>query len=281
MSNLSKRTRVRKGTFRTSEEDILAWRQSPDTQQTKSPAYRLAFDDPDFLTREALRPVRLQLELLKTELILSERQINSTVVVFGGSRIPAPGKTSQPRTKRNLARFKANARYYREARAFAKLVSEEVNARGGKEFVIASGGGPGIMEAANRGARDAKAPSIGFNIMLPHEQTPNRYITPELCFQFHYFGIRKMHFLLRAKAIACFPGGYGTLDELFETLTLIQTRRVDPIPVVLFGENFWRRIINFEALAEEGTISPKDLKLFSFVETAQEGWDTIKEAYNL
>lgn len=273
--------RVRRGAFRTSEEDLLVAKKIPLTPQTRSPAYRLAFNDLDFLCREELRPIRLQLELLKPELILSEHGIESTVVIFGGARIPAPGETPQGKPKRVTQKLKAKARYYEEARNFARLASEASIAKNGREFVVVSGGGPGIMEAANRGAHEAGAASIGMSIVLPVEQAPNEYISPEFSFQFHYFGIRKMHFLLRARAIACFPGGFGTLDEMFETLTLIQTGRVDPMPFVLFGEAFWKRIINFEALAEEGTISRSDLKLFSFVETAEEGWEIIRRHYDL
>ena len=259
--------------------DVIASHQVPETPQTQAPAYRLAFHDPDFLCRADLRPVRLQLELLKPELLLQEHGIESTIVLFGGARIPAPGE--EPRAKTETARknLKANAHYYEEARKFAQIVSEESLMHDQKEFVVVSGGGPGVMEAANRGACDAGALSIGLNIVLPHEQAPNAYVSPELCFNFHYFAIRKMHFLLRAKACAVFPGGFGTLDETFEVLTLIQTERVEPMPILLFNETFWRRIVNFEALAEEGTISPEDLDLFQFVETAEEGWELIQEFY--
>ncbi|MEM7425807.1 MAG: LOG family protein [Pseudomonadota bacterium] len=259
--------------------DVITSSLIPHTAQTQAPAYKLAFHDPDFLCREELRPIRLQLELLKPELLLQEHGIESTVVLFGGARIPAPGE--EPRAKTDIARknLAANAHYYEEARKFAKIASEESLKHDQKEFVVVSGGGPGVMEAANRGACDADALSIGLNIVLPHEQTPNAYVSPELCFNFHYFAIRKMHFLLRAKAIAVFPGGFGTLDETFEVLTLIQTERVEPMPILLFNEKFWRRIVNFEALAEEGTISPEDLDLFQFVETAEEGWEIIMEYY--
>ena len=273
--------RVRRGAFRTSEEDLLVTKKIPLTPQTRSPAYRLAFNDLDFLCREELRPVRLQLELLKPELLLSEHGIQSTVVIFGGARIPAPGETPTGKPKRVTQKLKAKSRYYREARKFAKLVSETSIAHNGRDYVVVSGGGPGIMEAANRGAHDAGAASIGMNIVLPEEQAPNEYVSPELSFQFHYFGIRKMHFLLRARAVACFPGGFGTLDEMFECLTLIQTGREDPMPFVLFGKAFRKRIINFEALAEEGTISRSDLKLFSFVEKAEDGWEIIRRHYGL
>ena len=261
----------RPSVFPPAERDVEALERSPQTPQTENPAYRLAFHDLDFLTRDELRPVRLQLELLKPELTLNERGIVSTVVMFGGARIRAPGA---PATGRSRAE-QSLGRYYEEARRFARRVSEESLARGGREFVIATGGGPGVMEAGNRGAQEAGASSIGLGIVLPHEQAPNAYVTPELCFNFHYFAIRKMHFLMRAAAIAVFPGGFGTLDELFETLTLIQTRRMEPLPVLLFGEAFWRGVVNFEALQTAGTIAPGDLDLFRFVETADEAWDLI------
>ena len=219
-----------------------------------------------------MRSVRFQLELLKPELMMSEAGIESTVVLFGGSRIPDPVDKASART----GTLAALSKYYDEARRFAFLISEESLAGGGREYVVVTGGGPGVMEAGNRGASEAGAKSIGLNIVLPHEQAPNTYITPELCFNFHYFALRKMHFLMRARAVAVFPGGYGTLDELFETLTLIQTERMERIPVLLFGEEFWRSIVNWEALADAGTIAAEDLDLFHFVETAEQAWDAIK-----
>ena len=251
------------------------------TAQTRSPTYRLAFDDPDFLTREETRSVRLQLELMKPELAFLDAGILSTVVLFGGARIPAPGQAAwAARNETQKKNLEANAKFYEEARRFAQIASRHsATSSGGKEFVIVTGGGPGVMEAGNRGAADVGAPSISLNITLPHEQEPNHFATPELCFNFHYFAIRKMHFLLRAKAMAIFPGGFGTMDELFEALTLIQTRRMQTIPVVLFGEKFWKRVIDFDALAEEGTISPDDLKLLTFAETAEEGWQAIRTFY--
>jgi uncharacterized protein (TIGR00730 family) len=253
----------------------------------------MAFQDPDFLLRDELRPVRLQLEVLKPELILQEQHIESTVVVFGSARIPDPESaesklvsaqaeyaknTDDPLLAKKVdAARKAleNSRYYDEARKLGHLIS--INT-GKDKLVVVTGGGPGIMEAANRGAHEAGIPSIGMNITLPHEQAPNEYITPDLNFQFHYFAIRKMHLLMRAKSLVAFPGGFGTLDELFETLTLIQTGKVQPIPVLLFGQAFWERIINFEALVEEGTISAEDLNLFVYVETAEEAWELISQA---
>ncbi|PHS25324.1 MAG: 3-isopropylmalate dehydrogenase [Robiginitomaculum sp.] len=268
--------------FRSASEDREILRKAPQTPQTCSSAYCLAFDDEQFLLRDELRPVRLQLELMKAQMVFEEENVNSTVVIFGGARIPAPGampvRTDDPALVKSL---KDKAHYYEAARRFAQLVSEYSLKTGGRDWMICSGGGPGVMEAANRGADDVGAKSIGLNIVLPHEQAPNPYVTPELSLQFHYFAIRKMQFLMNAKALAVFPGGFGTLDETFETLTLIQTGRVAPMPVLLFGESFWRRIINFEALAEEGTISPDDLDLFSFVETGEQGWEKIRQFYGI
>lgn len=265
-----------------SDEDLRRARKVPDTPQTRSPQYRLAWNDDDFLTRRELRPVRLQLELLKTEMHLAERGIRSTVVMFGGARIPEPGGAAwaakNDTQRRNL---EANARYYEEARKFARLCSEHSATSYHREFVIVTGGGPGVMEAGNRGARDAGAPSIGLNIVLPHEQAPNQYVTPDLCFNFHYFAIRKMHFIMRAKAVAVFPGGFGTMDELFETLTLIQTGRMERVPVLLFGREFWEHVIDLAYLAEQGTISPGDPELISFVDNADEAWTAIREFYEL
>jgi uncharacterized protein (TIGR00730 family) len=271
-----------RSSLRSVDADIEKVAQIPQTEQTRSPAYTLAFRDQDFMRRDDMRPQRLQLELLKPEVLLNEAGIESTVVLFGGARLPEPG--AEPWSFRNetqRANLKKNAKYYAEARAFAERVSREALRHDGKEYVVVTGGGPGVMEAGNRGAADAGAPSIGLNIVLRQEPVPNEYITPELCFNFHYFAIRKMHFLMRAKAIAVFPGGFGTMDELFETLTLIQTERMERLPILLFGEDFWRRIINFEALADEGTIAPEDLDLFRFVETAEDGWKIIADAYGL
>lgn len=264
--------------FRHSHEDAQAAGRIPDTPQTRAPAYRLAYTDVDFMMREELRPVRLQLELLKPQLIMDERGIESTIVMFGGARIPAPEKKDSAKTP-YLAEL---SRYYEEARAFAKAMTDRSMKSYGREFVICTGGGPGVMEAGNRGAHEAGGQSIGLNIVLPHEQAPNKYVTPDLSFNFHYFAIRKMHFLMRARAVCVFPGGFGTLDEMFEALTLIQTNRMSPIPFILFGRAFWEEIINWERLAEAGTISAEDLDLVSFVETAEEavavidGWDYSK-----
>ena len=252
--------------FRHSIEDAKAARRIPDTPQTRAPAYRLAFTDTDFMMRAELRPVRLQLELLKPEMIMDERGIESTVVMFGGARIPEPDKKDTAKTP-YLAEL---SHYYEEARKFARVMTERSMETYGREHVICTGGGPGVMEAGNRGAHEAGGQSIGLNIVLPHEQAPNPYVTPDLSFNFHYFAIRKMHFLMRARAVTVFPGGFGTLDEMFESLTLIQTGRMNKIPFILFGKEFWKEIINWDRLAEAGTISPEDLELISFVETAEE-----------
>ncbi len=262
------------------------------------PSHRLAFEDVEFLHRDELRPIRLQLELLKPELLnvlkvndmqegtyldrelvllkvhaseetkpellQQEQGIVSTIVVFGSARTPSSGEGSH---------------FYEEARKFAALVSEHCQARGIRKFVITTGGGPGIMEAANRGAHEVGAKSIGLNIEIPHEQVPNPYITPELCISFHYFALRKMHFLLRAKALVVFPGGFGTLDELFDALTLIQTAKMEPMPVVLVGREYWSSVLNLEYMVEQGTISAEDLDIMSTVDTAEEAWQTIRDAY--
>ena len=282
-----------KSPFPSAQESAETIRRRDNAPICESTPYSLAYQDTAFLLRDELRPVRLQLELLKPELILQEQHIESTVVVFGSARILDPetaefqlvsaqAEYEENHDDKTLARKvevarKAldNSRYYDEARKLGHLIS--INT-GKDKLVVVTGGGPGIMEAANRGAHEAGIPSIGMNIPLPHEQAPNPYITPDLNFQFHYFAIRKMHLLMRAKSLVAFPGGFGTLDELFETLTLIQTHKVHPIPVLLFGRAFWERIVNFEALVDEGTISPEDLDLFVFVETAEEAWETIAKA---
>jgi len=285
--------------FPSALEDARAAELSIPSPQTLSPSYRLAYRDHDFLLKDELRPVRLQLELLKPELILREHGIERTIIVFGSARIPEPkaaheqlaemeAAARKDPTNESLARKVGIARrvadkskYYEEARRLASLISQAGKALDKPHDVLVTGGGPGIMEAANRGAYDAGAESIGLNIVLPFEQKPNAYITPELCFQFHYFAIRKMHFLMRAKALVVFPGGYGTLDELFETLTLIQTRKIKPIPVLIFGREFWEKIINFDALVDEGTISPEDIELFQYVETAEQAWEIISRIYDV
>ncbi|MEE3317903.1 MAG: LOG family protein [Pseudomonadota bacterium] len=262
------RTRV----FPNAHQDMETARYIPDTPQTRSPAYRLAFADDSFICRDELRPVRLQLELMKPELLMTEYGIESTVVLFGGARIPEPAQkhTAKTETLANLSKF------YDEAREFARLMTLKSIESGNRQNVVVTGGGPGVMEAGNRGAADAAGVSIGLNIVLPHEQKPNDWVTPELCFNFHYFGIRKMHFLMRANVIAMFPGGFGTLDEMFEALTLIQTNRMRRVPFILFGRDFWDSIINWDALADAGTIAPEDLDLFHFVETAAEAVEYIE-----
>jgi len=251
--------------------DIVQSEHMLDTPQTRAPAYRLAFADDDFLCRDELRPTRMQLEMMKPEFVMMELGINSTVVMFGSARIPEPDKKSEART----AALADLSNFYAEAREFARLVTERSMASYGRENVIVTGGGPGLMEAGNRGAADAGGQSMSLNIVLPHEQVPNSYCTPDLCFNFHYFATRKFHFLLRAKAVAVFPGGFGTLDELFETLTLVQTNRMKKLPILLFGEAFWRKIVNWDALVEIGTISQQDIELFNFVETAAEGYEIL------
>jgi len=257
------------------------------TPQTEHPAYRLAFQDMEFLLRSDLRAVRFQLELLKPELLLDEANIESTFVFYGSARIPEPDKadalieTASTDSQRAIAeRLKAKSKYYDEARKLARIASRVgEDQEGKKQFVVCSGGGPSIMEAANRGADDEGRESIGLNIVLPFEQAPNSFVTPSLSLNFHYFALRKMHFLLRARAVAVFPGGFGTFDESFELLTLIQTGKVKPMPIMFFGEEFWRRVVNFEALVEEGVIAPKDLDLFRFVETAEEAWKFVCDFY--
>jgi hypothetical protein len=273
--------------FPGAREEAETAAQQTSSAQTEDPAYRLAFQDMDFLLREDLRPVRFQLELLKPELLLDEAGIGSTFVMYGSARIPEPSKAEALLTaaatdqQRVVAeRLMAKSKYYDESRELARLASRTpVDEEGKRQFVVCSGGGPSIMEAANRGAQDVGAESIGLNIVLPHEQLPNPYVTPSLSFQFHYFALRKMHFLLRARAVAVFPGGFGTFDEAFELLTLIQTGKVKPIPILFFGREFWERVVNFDALVEEGVVSPDDLNLFRYVETAAEAWQHVLDHY--
>ena len=235
---------------------------NPDLHASKqvADAYRLAFNDPEFLNRPETRGIRFQLELLKPELVQAEAGIHQTIVVFGS------------------ARFKEDNIYYQAARQVARLVSEGCASLPTSErLTICTGGGPGIMEAANRGAMEAGSPSVALNISLPHEQKPNPYVTPELCFQFHYFALRKMHFAMRAKALIAFPGGFGTLDELFEILTLVQTRKVKPTPVLLYGSDYWKRLIDFEWMVTSGTISKEDLSCFEYVDTPEEAWAALHQ----
>jgi hypothetical protein len=262
-----------------------------------SPTYRQADHDIDFLARADTRDLRLALDYEKAELVLRERGIAHTVVVFGGTRICEPAAArkqvaalakavkASPRDQAACQRLEiakrilAKSHYYDTAREFGRIVSEAGAKRRRNRTLIVTGGGPGIMEAANRGACDAGAPSVGLNITLPHEQFPNPYVTPELCFRFHYFAIRKLHFLLRARALVAFPGGYGTLDELFEVLTLGQTRKLPPVPVILVGESYWRKVFDPDFLVAEGTIDPEDRELFWFAETAEEIWRGIVDWY--
>ena len=259
----------------------------------KSPSYVRASDDLQFLHREELRPVRLMLELMKPELIQQAHGVKSTIVVFGGTRIverrmaeerlaaaeaavvESANKEAARKAVDVAQRILAKSRYYEVARELGRIVSSRCQVHGECDMVVVTGGGPGVMEAANRGAADVQAKSMGLNITLPHEQAPNPFITPELCFQFQYFALRKMHFLMRAKALVAFPGGFGTLDELFETLTLVQTGKVPRVPILLVGKWFWQRLVDWQFLVDEGTISPEDLELFDYAETAEEVWDKI------
>ena len=255
-------------------------------------ANRMAFADPEFMFRRETRGIRFQLEMLKPDLGQAEQGIESTVVVYGSARFVAPdeaaaqladaeasGDAERVRRARLAVR---NAGYYDLARQFAKLVADySERQRPADRIYICTGGGPGIMEAANRGAHDAGALNVGLNIALPHEQNGNRFISPSLSFKFHYFALRKMHFMMRAKALVAFPGGFGTLDELFEVLTLVQTKKAKPVPIVLFGTDYWKRLINFDVLVEEGTISAQDLNLFHYTDEPQEAWDLIRAFYKL
>ena len=280
---------------------------SRDGSALDSDAYRLAFADPEFLLRRETRGIRFQLEMLKPDLGQSQQGIESTVVVFGSARFPSPetATASLAAAQANLAKIKAansdpaalqdaqdalmvaerhtrNAYFYDQARMFARLVAGHSNPLPpAQQLFICTGGGPGIMEAANRGAHELGAPTVGLNIVLPHEQSGNKYITPSLNFKFHYFALRKMHFMMRAKALVAFPGGFGTLDELFEVITLVQTGKAKALPIVLFGSNYWKRLINFDVLIEEGAISSQDLKLFHYVDEPQEAWDIIRSFYQL
>jgi uncharacterized protein (TIGR00730 family) len=276
--------------YKAKQEARFAKELTPETPQTLSKSYKLAFQDTEFLLREELRPVRFQLELLKPEMLLDEAGVASTIVIYGSARIPAPeaadallSAATTDRERTIAERLKEKSHYYDEARNLAKLASTcgIKDEDGNRHFVVCSGGGPSIMEAANRGAREVGADTIGLNIVLPHEQAPNEYVTPDLSFQFHYFALRKMHFLLRARAVAVFPGGFGTFDEFFELLTLVQTGKIEPMPILLFGRQFWERVVDFEELMLEGVISPKDLDLFQFVETAEEAWAEVVAFYDL
>jgi uncharacterized protein (TIGR00730 family) len=283
--------------FPSAKEDVTNVSYDYGTPQSKSPSYRLAYDDLDFIMRDELRPVRLQLELLKPELAQLEHNIQSTVVIFGSARIPdkqvaektlrereavlsaAPDDADHQQQVAISRRIVEKCHYYDEARKLGQIITLEAK-KLEHNLVVVTGGGGGIMEAANRGADDVGGKSIGLNIVLPFEQKPNLYITPELCFQFHYFAIRKMHFLMRAIALVAFPGGFGTLDELFETLTLIQTKKVRRVPVILFGRHYWNKIINFDAMVEEGVISYHELELIDYAESAEQAWKLILAGYS-
>ena len=263
------------------------------------PSYRLAYLDTDFIRSEELRPLRLELELMKPEVMMDEAGIKSTIVVFGGTQVAPleegekmleeakaaiekdPNSHEAKRMMIRAERVVYTSRYYEECRDFARIVTDYNKQFRDGEFIVKTGGGPGIMEAANRGAFEAGGKSMALNITLPFEQVPNSYITPGMCFQFNYFAIRKMHFLLRAKALICFPGGFGTLDELFTTLTLRQTGRMQEIPIILYSREYWNRIIDFQFLADEGVISDRHLDLCQYTETPQETWDVIKEFHGV
>ena len=284
---MDKRNELTARNFPTAQEDAST-AAPPSLYGGPESAYRLAFTDNDFLLREELRPVRMQLELLKPEMVQKQAGIESTIVIFGSARIQSP-EAAAADLARAQARDDASAvraaetrvlmsRYYDEARRFAALVTQRTAAMDTPVYVV-TGGGPGIMEAGNRGAFEVGGKSIGLNIVLPHEQEPNPYITPELCFQFHYFALRKMHFLMRSIALVCFPGGFGTLDELFETMTLVQTGKSRARPILLFGRAFWEKLINFQHLVDTGMISAGDLGLFHYVETAEEAWALLAGHY--
>ncbi|WP_066259364.1 TIGR00730 family Rossman fold protein [Hydrogenophaga flava] len=270
--------------------DLQAHANSGNTLQAD--AYRLAFADPEFLLRRETRGIRFQLELLKPDLAQHDLGIENTIVVFGSARVREPAEAQEQLElaeasgdARAIAKARAllrNAHFYDRARDFARIVAR-YSARCPKEdqLFICTGGGPGIMEAANRGAHDEQAPNVGLNIALPHEQSGNRFISPELSFKFHYFALRKMHFMMRAKALVAFPGGFGTLDELFEVITLVQCKKAKPVPIVLFGSDYWKRLIHFDVLVEEGMISPEDVDLFKLVDDPQAAWDHIAQFYAL
>ena len=283
-----RKTPVAARNFPTAEEDAQV-AAPPSRYGGPESSYRLAFTDTEFLLREDLRPVRMQLELLKPELVQREHGVESTIVIFGSARIlsaeqalrrlQAARADGDAQAIRRAEAMHGMSHYYEEARRFAGLVSQRSRALATPIYVV-TGGGPGIMEAGNRGAHEVGAKSIGLNIVLPHEQQPNPYITPQLCFQFHYFALRKMHFLMRSIALVCFPGGFGTLDELFETMTLVQTGKSRRRPILLFGRAFWQALINFDHLVDTGMISAGDLELFHYVETAEEAWQVLSDHYD-
>jgi uncharacterized protein (TIGR00730 family) len=265
---------------------------SSDSAPLRPDANRLAFADPEFLLRRETRGIRFQLEMLKPEIDQQALGVQNTIVVFGSARFPAPEQASaalklaeesgDEEALTTARRHVRNAHYYDQARLFARIVATYSNPRPASEqMFICTGGGPGIMEAANRGAQEMGALNVGLNIVLPHEQSGNPYISPSLNFKFHYFALRKMHFMMRAKALVAFPGGFGTLDELFEIITLVQTRKAKPVPIILFGSEYWKRLFNFEVLIEEGAIKREDLELFQYIDDPQLAWDAIKKFYEL
>jgi uncharacterized protein (TIGR00730 family) len=281
------RPKLHERNFPTAEEDAQTARPVSRYGGPES-SFKLAFTDERFLLREELRPVRMQLELLKPEMIQQEQRIESTIVIFGSARIVPPevarvqleeaARSGDTAAASRAATALEMSQFYDEARRFSQIVTQRSRTLDTPIYVV-TGGGPGIMEAGNRGAHDVGGRSIGLNIVLPLEQAPNPYITPELCFQFHYFALRKMHFVMRSIALVCFPGGFGTLDELFETMTLVQTRKSRPRPILLFGRAFWDKLINFQHLVDSGMIGAEDLGLFHFVETAEEAWERLAAHY--
>ncbi|HET7792105.1 MAG TPA: TIGR00730 family Rossman fold protein [Rhizobacter sp.] len=285
---MDKRKKLKARNFPPAQKEAEAQGPVPSLYDGPESSYQLAFTDNKFLLRDDLRPVRMQLELLKPELIQSEQGIESTIVIFGSARIVPPevaqrllsdAKSANNETAIRIAENHIRmSRFYEEARRFGAIVTEKSRQLATPIYVV-TGGGPGIMEAGNRGAHEVGGRSIGLNIVLPHEQAPNPYITPELCFQFHYFGLRKMHFLMRSIGLLCFPGGFGTLDEMFEVLTLIQTGKCRRRPILLFGREFWTKLINFDHLVETGMISAVDLQLFRYVESAEEAWSILEAEY--
>ncbi|WP_333608306.1 TIGR00730 family Rossman fold protein [Arsukibacterium sp.] len=280
--------------FTTAQESLNAINQLQDHE-----SYKLAFADHAFLMQDELRHVRLQLEYLKPQLVLEQHQVEATIVVFGSARFWSPEQATlalqqaetalaanpddanMQQAKLLAVRQVRSSGYYAAAQRFAELVTTHSQQHQDNALMIISGGGPGIMEAANRGAMAAGGQSIGLNIVLPKEQHPNPYITPQFCFQFHYFAIRKMHFLQRARALVAFPGGFGTLDELFETLTLIQTQKAGQVPVILYDKAFWQRLVNFDMLVEEGLISPQDIDLIQYADSPEQAWQIIADFYQL
>ena len=271
--------------------DILK-AQSPSGEALAPESNRLAFADPEFLLRRETRGIRFQLEMLKPDLAQQDHGIEHTVVVFGSARFQSQEKAQKTLEVAQASGLAAdikraealvrNAHFYEQARAFGHLIAQySANKHNPNKLFICTGGGPGIMEAANRGASEAGGISVGLNIALPHEQTPNPYITPELSFKFHYFALRKMHFMMRAKALVAFPGGFGTMDELFETLTLVQCKKAKPVPIVLFGTDYWKKVFHPEMMMEEGVIAEEDLQLFRFVDSVEDAWEVIRAFYAL